>query len=194
VLLGGNVAAESLGEGGGVVVAGEDGGVVVAGDDGGVVAGEDGGVVAGEDGGVVAGEDGGVVAGGCCARVTGRLPPPTPDEKVNRPANTRTVNVAAAITAAPMTPAPTTKALCIVVRLSSRRDARRSALVRRRPSAYPDEPRFRLLPRGSASGSVRARKSSSRWVTFPVLRATASSPCPPFARRLDPERSRRLEW
>ena len=81
-----------------------------------------------------------VVAGGCCTRVTGRLPPPVPDETVNRPANTRTVNVAAATTAAPMTPAPTTKALRIDVRLLSRRDAWRSALVRRRPSAYPDEP------------------------------------------------------
>jgi hypothetical protein len=86
------------------------------------------------------GEGGGVVvAGGCCSSVTGRLPLLTPDEMVNRPANTRTVNVAAATTAAPMTPAPTTKALRIAVRVSSRRDARRSALVLRRPAAYPDE-------------------------------------------------------
>jgi len=86
------------------------------------------------------GEAGAVVVGGCCTRVTGRLPPPTPDETVNRPAKTRTVNAAAATTAAPMTPAPTTKALRVAVRLSSRRDARRSALVLRRPAAYPDEP------------------------------------------------------
>jgi hypothetical protein len=86
------------------------------------------------------GEGGAVVAGGCCTRVTGRLSPPTPDETVNRPANTRTVNVAAATTAAPITPAPTTKALRVTVRLSSRRDARRSPLVPRRPAACPDAP------------------------------------------------------
>jgi hypothetical protein len=87
------------------------------------------------------GEGGGVVvAGGCCSSVTGRLPLLTPDETLNRPANTRTAKVAAATTAAPMTPAPTTKALRMAVRVSSRRDARRSPLVLRRPAAYPDEP------------------------------------------------------
>jgi len=87
------------------------------------------------------GEVGGVVVtGGCWTRVTGRLPPSTPDETVNRPANTSTVNVAAATTAAPMTPAPTTKALRVAVRLWLRREARRSALMPRRPSAYPEEP------------------------------------------------------
>ena len=86
------------------------------------------------------GEVAAVVGGGCCPRVTGRLPPPTPDETLNRPANTRTVNVAAATTAAPMTPVPTTKALRVAVCVSSRRDARHSALVPRRPAAYPDEP------------------------------------------------------
>jgi hypothetical protein len=124
------------------------------------------------------------VAGGCCSRVTGRSPPPTPD--VNRPANTRTVNVAAAMTAAPMTTAPTTKALRITLRVSSCRDARRSALVLRRPSAYADELWFRPPQRGSANGSVRARKSSSRWVTFPVLRATASSSLPPHRPAVGP--------
>src|SRR4029453_17812220 len=84
------------------------------------------------------GEDAGVVVlGGCCTRVTARLPPLTPDETVNTPANTRTVNAAATTTAAPMTTAPTTKALLIPTRLSLCRDAPCSALDCRRPSAYP---------------------------------------------------------
>src|SRR5215475_4915764 len=86
------------------------------------------------------GESGTVVVGGCCTSVTRRLPPPTWDETVNRPAITRTVNVAATTTAAPMTPAPTTKALPMAVRLSPRPDVRRAAVVRLRPSAYPDVP------------------------------------------------------
>jgi hypothetical protein len=75
------------------------------------VLGETGAVVSLGEGGSVAslGEGAGVVVlGGCCTRVDARWPPPTPDETVNRPANTRTVNEAATTTAAPMTPAPTT--------------------------------------------------------------------------------------
>jgi hypothetical protein len=78
-------------------------------------------VVSPANGGSVASLEagGGVVPGGWCTSVTGRLLRPTPDETVNRPANTRTVNAAAATTAAVMIPAPTTKALRFAVRLSS---------------------------------------------------------------------------
>ena len=95
------------------------------------VLGETGAVASLGEGGSVAalGEDGGVVVlGGCCTRVTAPWPPPTPDETVNRPANTIIVNPAAATTAAPMRPAPTTKALLIAARLLSCRDTRSSAL------------------------------------------------------------------
>jgi len=152
------------------------------------VLGETGAVVSLGEGGSVAslGEDGGVVVlGGCCTRVTAPRPEPTPDETVNRPANTIIVNPAAATTAAPMRPVPTTKALLIAARLLLCRDTRSSALDRRRPSAYPAEA-CSSRPRGSAKGSVRAKKSSSRRVTIPILRATVSSPSPTPARRSDP--------
>jgi hypothetical protein len=85
------------------------------------VLGETGAVVSLCEGGSVAslGEDAGVVVlGGCCTRVTGRSPLPSPDETGNRPANTRIVNAAAATTAAPVRPAPTTKAVLIATRVS----------------------------------------------------------------------------
>jgi hypothetical protein len=87
---------------------------------GAVVALCEGGAMAslGEGGGAVVLGGGVVVLGGCWTRVTGRWPLPTPDETVNRPANTRIVNAAAATTAAPMRPAPTTKALLIAARVS----------------------------------------------------------------------------
>ena len=77
---------------------------------GAAVLGETGAVVSLCEGGSGAslGEGAGVVVlGGCCTRVAALWPPPIPDETVNRPANTRTVNAAATTTAAPMTPAPT---------------------------------------------------------------------------------------
>jgi hypothetical protein len=154
-VLGETGAVVSLCEGGSMASLGEDGGVVVLGEDGGVV-----------------------VLGGCCATVAARRPPPTPDETVNRPANTRIVNAAAATTAVPMRPAPMTKALRIAARLLLCCDARSSALDCRRPSAYPAEACSSPSPRGSAKGSVRARKSSSRRVTIPILLATVSSPSP----------------
>lgn len=85
---------------------------------------------------VVLGAGGSGVLTGCCTRVFMRWPRPTPGETVNRPANTRTASTAATTTAAPTTPATTTIALRgIASRFSLSRDALRSALVRRRPSA-----------------------------------------------------------
>jgi hypothetical protein len=145
------------------------------------------GVVVLGEGVVVLGEDGGVVLlGGSCARVAARWPPRTPDEAENTPAKTRIVNAAAATTAAPMTPAPTTKAPRIAARLSLCRDAGSSALDCRRPSAYPAEACPSAPPRGSAKGSVRTKKSSSRGVTFQSFEPPSHRRPPTPARRSDP--------
>jgi hypothetical protein len=158
------------------------------------VLGETGAAVSLCEGGSVAslGEDAGVVVlGGCCTRFAVRWPPPTPDETVNRPANTRTANAAATTTAAPMTPAPTTKAL-LIPRVS-RRDATRGAppLIAGGPPRTPPSRapvRLHVAPRRVRFAPGNRRRAGSRFQSF----EPPSHPPHPLRGGRTRKRSRRL--